>query len=172
MAVSIELVPGNDLSPAQATFLHAGGIKECYDITLSRAGGEGQADWCFFLNEDDWIIGYVGSTCLPIHIDGKAYKTAAIGGLIIRHAEALQEYYDLLMDAAEKYAFKALHLDSALLLCLPEKHSFFERRGWHPILTPLTSETKNGTATWPGSVMMLKGPAKIDSTLHLPRVGS
>ncbi len=98
------------------------------------------------IDDVDIVVGGLNSVMTPREHQGKGYGTATV-----------QE--------ARRVIFDVLSAELGLLLCLPKRVSFYEKRGWVALQCPVWMSQSKGVTIWPYNAMVLPNGA----TLKAPR---
>ena len=126
------------------------------NVNLTEALEEAPVDYRVFASDGDTPVSHVAVTRLFTEIDGVPQTLGAVGGLFTVRDQMGRGYGNAVMDAAEDLVFNKMQLSQGILFCLLERVAFYERRGWHRVLVPVTLDQPSGEiATWPEEVMAL-----------------
>lgn len=167
----IDLIKGDDLTPAQGEFVNHWSRHFFGDVAVSRNLAKASVHWRLILREGEELLSQVAVTELEVEADGRGQVMGAVGGLFTPPHHQKNGFGNALMDEAERFIFEELKLPISILFCLPELVPFYAARGWSPVDAPVTLQQKDGAATWGAAVMVLS-PARtrLDfSTLHVPK---
>lgn len=151
----LEVLNGNDLTPAQETFINHWNELYFGEVAVSRGLTKAPVHWRFLLSQDETLLSHVALTELFIELDGQSLTAGAVGGLFTPDHLQGNGLGNALMDHAETFIFDHLKLPIGILFCLPELVPFYARRHWSLIEQPVTIEQKNSVVTWGAAVMIL-----------------
>ena len=166
----LDVVPGNDVTPAQEQFINHWNQHYFGEVAVSRGLAKAPVHWRLILSEDQSLLSHVALTELEIEMDGQPMKTGAVGGLFTPGHLQGRGYGNAVMDRAEAFVFDRLGLSLGILFCLPELVSFYSKRHWSLVSPPVTLEQKSGRVTWGAAVMILSADRTQtgEHSVHVP----
>lgn len=167
---AVEAVRGDALSQAQVDFVHVWSKEYFGHVTAARDLKKATVDWCLFLTAGGELVSHVALSEMSIVVGDQRRKAGAIGGLFTARPRIRRGFANVLMKHAETFTFRDLAADLGILFCLPQLVSFYARRGWRLVGTPVTLQQPGGIVTWTEAVMVLppNGETWNEQIIHVP----
>lgn len=151
----IEIVEGNDFTPAQEQFINHWNQHYFGEVAVVKRLAKAPVHWRLLLREDEGLLSHVALTEMTVHLDGQCMKCGAVGGLFTPPDLQRMGYATEIMDRAEAFIFTELKLPTGILFCLPELVPFYAKRRWSLVENPVTLEQASAVVTWGAAVMLL-----------------
>ncbi len=170
MTYDIDIVRGHEVTPEQQEFINHWTHTYFGDVAVCKDKKVAPVHWRLMLRNNSEILSQVAITELAIEIDGQKVIAGSIGGLLTPTHLQGNGHANSLMDRAEEFIFTDLNLSMGILFCLSELVPFYSRRGWIPVIRPVTLHQKRGPIEWGAEVMVLghREQPKGDLSIHVP----
>ena len=137
------------------------------DGDKSKGLNQAPVHWRLILRNGESLLSHVALTELAVEMNGDLKHVGAVGGLFTPTDLQGLGYGTSIMDRAEEFIFERLKLPEAILFCLPELVSFYTKRRWSLVTSPVTLQQQNGSITWGAAVMLLSVDRSQSGNHHI-----
>lgn len=162
-----DIISGNSVTLEQEQFVNHWYQRYFGQVAVAKGLNHAPVHWRLILRNGEALLSHIALTELTVEMNGELKRVGAVGGLFTpTHLQGLG-YGTSIMDRAEEFIFERLKLSVAILFCLPELVTFYTKRRWSLVTSPVTLEQKTGPIIWGAAVMLLSVDRSQSGNHHI-----